>query len=1122
MSSTPHSKFQLSDRKKAILDALLSIEGMAPSEDRIPRRQESGPAPLSFSQQRLWFFDQFEPASFTYNLLTAVSLCGDLKIDALQEAFGEVVRRHEALRTTFDVRDGQPVQIINEQHSIRLCQIDIAHLSHAEQQDRIRELLREQILQPFDLKKGPLLRITLIRLAANDYVLAMAMHHIVSDGWSMNVLVREITAAYQAYSSGHTPDPPPLPLQYADFAVWQRNWLQGDVLAQQLEYWKQQLGNSPTVLELPANRPRPAVQTYNGADFTFAFSPSLSQSLKALCRREGVTLFMVLLAGFKVLIHRYTGQQEIIVGSPIANRQRKELEGLIGFFINTLAVRTVVSGELSFRQFLGQVREAALGAYAHQDLPFEYLVEQFQPERNLSHNPLVQVIFSFEAAYPRPVETPGLAVTILDKENRAAKFDLSLYASDRGPEVFGTFEYNVDLFNRETVERMAGHLLTILSAVVGDPAQRISELPLLTRRERYQMLTAWNATEAPYPEQRCAHHLFEAQVQQTPDAPAIVFEDQELSYRQLNARANQVARYLASLGARPGELVGIFMERSLEMVVAVLGIVKSGAACLPLDPTYPKERLAFMLEDSGATIAVSQQCLAPSFPSSAVQLVCLDSELQTIAKENENNLQTAVTRENWLYVIYTSGSTGQPKGVLVPHRVLVNLVAWHQGSSQQSKHTLQFASLNFDVSFQEIFSTFTAGGTLVVTPQSIRVDIPALGSYVKKHRVERFHLPGTVMQKLAEEFSGHPETLASVRELMVGGEQLQISRPMIELLSQLPNCVLYNHYGPTETHIVTSFLLSGDPELWPALPPLGKPVINTELYILDGYLQPVPVGVPGELYLSGICLAHGYLKRPDLTAERFVPNPFNNKPGSRMYKTGDVARYLADGNLEFVGRNDFQVKLRGMRIELGEIEVELKKHPAVREAAVILAKDGQESRLVAYLVFQLDQAVGSKQMRDFLHTRLPEHMLPSTFVGLEAFPLTPSGKIDRKALPAPGTDPGLNEGYVAPRTDLEEVLAGIFSEVLQVERVGVLDDFFALGGHSLLATQISSRVRESLRTELSVRKIFEEPTIDGLSRVMLANEGETGRIERNAKLLLEIAKAPEEEDSFSESALNGN
>jgi len=826
---------------------------------------------------------------------------------------------------------------------------------------------------------------------------------------------------------------------------------------------------------------------------------------------------MTLLAAFQTLLYRYTGRPEIVVGSPVANRQRKELEGLIGFFINTLPLRTIVSGDLSFRGYLERVKEAALGAYAHQDIPFEYLVEQIQPGRNLSHSPLVQVVFSFEAAPERAAEIPGLTVEILNRENKAAKFDLTLFATDHGSEVIATFEYNVDLFNRATIERMTGHLLTLVSAIVGDPGQRLADLPLLTRHERYQMLTEWNSTGAPYPEQLCAHHLFEAQVLRTPEARALAFENEELTYSELNARANQVAHYLRSMGARPGEFVGIFMERSAETIVAVLGVLKSGAACLPLDPAYPKERLAFMLEDSGPVIALCQQRLALRLPPGRAQVVCLDSELERIAQQPESNPKTVVTAENWVYVIYTSGSTGRPKGVLLPHRALVNLVAWHQSSVRQSGSTLQFASLNFDVSFQEIFSTLAAGGTLVVAPESVRLDASALGRYVEQNRIERVHLPVVVLQKLTEEFCGNPRTLSSVREFMVGGEQLQISRPMVELFSQLENCLLYNHYGPSETHVMTSFLLPGKSDQWPALPPLGRPIANTEVYALDPCGQPVPVGVTGELHIGGTCLAHGYWKQPGLTAERFIPDPFSDKAGSRMYKTGDLVRYLADGNLEFLGRNDFQVKIRGMRVELGEIEVELKRHPAVLEAAVILAKneDDQGRWLVAYLVFRQEQAVSARQMREFLRERLPEHMLPSVFVPLNAFPLTPSGKIDRRALPAPEQKTDSNEGWVAPRTDLEEVLAGIFSEVLQVERVGIFDDFFELGGHSLLATRISSRVRESLHMELPVRRIFEEPTIGGLARIMLEDENERGRIERNAKLLVQLSKAPEDETPVS-------
>lgn len=1112
MSSTTHNKFQLSPRKKAILDALLDKEGMASTEDKIPRRRESGPAPLSFSQQRLWFFDQFEPASFVYNVLTPVSLRGNLDVSALQEAFNHLVRRHEALRTTFELREGQPVQIIGQQQSIPIRRIDLSHQARPEQQEQFHAVFNDETCRPFDLKKGPLLRITLVRMAAEEHALLLAMHHIVTDGWSMNVLVREAVALYAMYSAGLAPGLSPLPIQYADFAVWQRSWLQGEVLEQQLAYWKQHLGAKPAVLELPTDFPRPAVQTYRGASFIFPFSPALSQSLKTFCRAQQATMFMVLLAAFNVLFHRYTGQQEIIVGSPIANRNRKELEGLIGFFANTLPMRTNVSGELSFREVLARLKEAALGAYAHQDLPFEYLVEQFHPERSLSHSPLVQVMFNFEPTIPQMAEMPGLSASLMDYDNKSAKFDLTLFARDHGTEIFGTLEHNVDLFTSETIERMAGHLLTLLSGIVANPDQPISGLPLLTRHERYQMLEEWNATEAACP-QLCAHQIFEAQVHHAPNRTALIFENQELTYAQLNARANQLAHYLSSLGARPGKFVGIFMERSVEMIVAVLGVLKSGAACIPLDSVYPKERLTFMLEDSGAPVVVAQQAQAATLPVSGARLVCLDSEWQAISKEPENAPQVAVTPEDWMYVIYTSGSTGRPKGVVVPHRVLVNLVAWHQSSLRQSQRTLQFASLNFDVSFQEIFSTFISGGVLVVPPEPLRLDLQALGQYIQQHPVERFHLPPVVLQKLAEEFTSHPEKFSAMREFVAGGEQLQITPAMVKFFRQLKDCRLYNHYGPSETHVMTSFPLPEQVDNWPALPPLGRPISNTELYLLDNYLQPVPIGVPGELYISGTCVVHGYLKRPALTAERFLPNPFSNKPGSRMYKTGDLVRYRPDGNVEFLGRNDFQVKIRGMRVELGEIEVELKRHPGVRDVAVVMHKDAQESRLIAYVVFHAGQTVSSKELRDFLHERLPDHMVPAVFVSLEAFPLTPSGKIDRRALPEPGR-PESTRGYVAPRTELEEVLAIIFSEVLQVERIGIFDDFFELGGHSLLATQISSRIREALHVELPVRRIFESPAIDGLARAMLESENDPGRLVRNAKLLLELALASDDDDSL--------
>src|SRR2546421_152569 len=773
MSSTSKGAFELSAKRRALLEALLSEEGIkTPRAERIPRREEGGPAPLSFAQRRLWFFDQFEPGNPAYNLVSTVSLRGKLDAVALERAFSEVTRRHEALRTTFDFRGGEPVQVVAPPQPLHSHVVDIRHLPGAERDAVVRNLIHEQTQASFDLRRGPLLRITLVRLSDDEHILLLAMHHIVSDAWSMGVFVGEVVVLYEAYTGGREASLPALPIQYADFAAWQREWLRGDVLEEQLAYWRRQLGGSLPVLELPADRPRPALQTYNGASISFPLSPALSQSLKALCKAEGVTLFMTLLAAFKVLLCHYTGQEDVIVGSPIANRHRQELEGLIGFFVNTLAMRTDLSGNPTFKELLGRVRETALGAYANQDLPFEYLVEQLQPDRNLSHSPLVQVVFVLQNTPERKAELPGLSLTPLKYGVETAKFDLTLYFEELGPELQGTFEYNTDLFDEDTISRMAGHLRTLLEGVVADPSERISELPLLTEAKRRRLLIDWNDTRADYPQDSCAHHLFEAQVERTPDALAVAFEDERLSYRELDARANKLAQHLRGLGVGSNDAVGVLMERSLEMIVGLLGALKAGAACLPLDPSYPDERLAFMLKDAGGPVVLSQRRLAANLPETGARVICLDTDWAEIARRGDENPRTSVTPENWVYVIYTSGSTGQPKGVCMPHRALVNLVQWHLATPARSARTLQFASLNFDVSFQEIFSTLAAGASLLLVRDSVRVDIPALGRFIERNRVERFHLPVVVLQKLAEEFCDRPQALLSLREMMVGGEQL--------------------------------------------------------------------------------------------------------------------------------------------------------------------------------------------------------------------------------------------------------------------------------------------------------------------------------------------------------------
>jgi len=1103
MSSISRDTFVISPKKRALIEAMLRKEGVvSAAADQIPCRGDRGPAPLSFAQQRLWFFDQFEPGSPVYNLTAPIAFEGDLDIAALEKAFNVIVQRHEALRTTFDFRDGQPVQIIAATQTIGMRLIDLSHLNHEEQQAKTEDILREESTRPFDLKQGPLLRTKLLRVDVKKHILLFAVHHIVSDAWSTGLLIHELGELYSAFVAGRSPNLPELPIQYSDFAVWQRQWLQGAVLNEQLTYWKKQLGNNLPVLELPADRPRPPLQTFQGSTILFSLPPALSKSLKALSQSERATLFMTLLTAFKVLLHRYTGLEDITVGTPIANRQRHDLENLIGFFTNTLAIRTDLSGIPAFRDLLRLVRETLLDAYAHQDLPFEYLVEELHPERTLSHSPLVQVLFVMKHTEP-DLELPGLLVTPLQNDFGTAKFDLTCYMDDRGEHIGGAIEYNVDLFNRQTIERLAGHFQELLTSSVSNPAEHISDLQLLTAVEKQQLLSQWNQTQATYPGV-CAHQLFEEQAARTPDGAAVMFGESRLTYRELDASANKLAEYLRFLGAGRGAIVGIFMERSPQMIVAVIGILKAGAACLPLNPSYPSGRLAFMLEDSGASAVISEQQLAARLPETKVPTISVDDELQARITSADKAMPTDVGPEDAAYVIYTSGSTGEPKGVVMPHRALVNLAHWHRATGSQSGRVLQFASLTFDVSFQEIFSTLAAGGTLVLLPDATRIDIAELGRFIQQNQIERFHLPVVVLQKLAEQFCENPTPLNCVRQFMVGGEQLQITPPIVRLFEQLSESTLYNHYGPSETHVMTSFSLRHPAFAWPALPPLGRPLANTQVYVLDGHLQPVPVGVSGELYVGGDCVAHGYLKRPGLTAERFIPDPFGGRPGARFYKTGDLVRYRPDGNLEFLGRNDFQVKIRGMRIELGEIEIGLRTHPLVREAVVtVRTEERNEKTLAAYIVPQSDP-VAAKDLREFLKERLPEHMVPAYFVMLQEFPLTSSGKINRLALPAPGDDAAAVLDYVAPETAVEKVLAGIFSEVLGVARIGAIDNFFDLGGHSLMATQVASRIREAFRADLPVRSIFEEPTIRGLARSLLENQNDRRRIERTAELFLEL------------------
>ncbi|MEH1884258.1 amino acid adenylation domain-containing protein [Nostoc sp.] len=1054
-------------------------------------RAENAELPLSYAQQRLWFLDQFEPNSAFYNIPFALHIVGTLNVAALEQSLQEIIHRHEALHTNFITVDGKPSQIIQKQTNWTVCVVELQHLPSSEQEIATQQLAKQKAIQPFDLADEPLVRATLVVLSETEHVLLLCIHHIVSDGWSMGVFVQELEALYNAYSQDQpslrdaTRTPlASLPIQYADFAIWQRNWLQGDILQSQLSYWQQQLANAPALLSVPTDRPRPAVQTDNGAYQEFALSQKLTGELAQLSQQQGVTLFMTLLAAFDTLLYRYTGTEDILVGSPIANRDRSEIEGLIGFFVNTLVMRSNLAGNPSFSELLTRVREMAMEAYSHQHLPFEMLVEALQPERDLSHTPLFQVMFALQNAPMSQVKMTGLTVSPFSIKGANARFDLTLIMQNTATGLVGVWEYNTDLFDASTIERMTGHFVTLLAGIIANPEQQISQLPLLTQSEQQKLLVEWNDTQTEYPCDRCIHDLFEEQVDLTPHAVAVEFENQQLTYYELNCRANQLAQYLRSFGIKPDILVGLCVERSLEMIVGLLGILKAGGAYVPIDPEYPTERLSFILEDAQISVLLTQQSLLDRLPQHQARLVCLDTDAELISQCSQDNIISGVQANNLAYIIYTSGSTGQPKGIAMNQLALGNLILWHRENLKISRgaKTLQFASISFDVSFQEIFTTWCSGGTLFLIGEELRRDASALLGFLQQKAIERMFLPFVGLQQLAEVAVSSELVNSHLREIITAGEQLQITPAISQWLSKLSDCSLHNHYGPSESHLATSFTLADSVETWPLLPPIGQPIANTQLYILDKDLQLVPIGVPGELHIGGVSLARGYINRPELTQQKFISNPFDETGGSKLYKTGDLARYLPDGNIESLGRIDNQVKIRGFRIELGEIEAVLSQLDV--QAACVIAREDipGNKRLVAYIVPQKYRTLTVSVLRRFLKEKLPEYMVPSAIVILEALPLTPNGKLDRRALPIPDLHSQLLDKYVAPRNPIEEILSLIWAQVLKVEQVGIHDNFFELGGHSLLATQLVSRVRTSLKVELPLRSLFAAPTVADLSQ----------------------------------------
>ncbi|MHC5819627.1 MAG: non-ribosomal peptide synthetase, partial [Nostoc sp.] len=1014
-----------------------------------------------------------------YNIPAAVRLQGQLNLGALQQSFNEILRRHETLRTNFQTTEGQPVAIISSVTPLLLSVVDITELLSSQQQAQVRQMANFEAQQPFGLESDLMLRVKLLRLGEQEHIVLLTMHHIASDGWSMGILVRELATLYQAFCTEQpslrhaTLTPlPELPIQYADFAAWQRQWLQGEVLEAQLAYWQKQLGSSLSLLQLPTDRPRPKIQTFRGATKSFSLSTNLTESLKALSRNEDVTLFMTLLAAFKTLLHRYTGQDDILVGSPIANRNRNEIERLIGFFVNTLVLRTNLSDNPSFRKLLGRMRECTLSAYAHQDLPFEYLIEDLRTERNLSYNPLFQVMFILQNASTEELKLPGLTLSSLKIETKTAKFDLSLSMEDTESGLTGVFEYNTDLFDTATISRMVEHFCTLLSGIVVNPDRCLCDLPLLTKPERRQLLVDWNYTQAEYPQEQSIHQLFEAQVERSPDSIAVVFEDQHLTYCELNARANQLAHYLRSLGVGPEVLVGISVERSLSMVIGLLGILKAGGTYVPLDPTYPQERLTFILEDAQVPVLLTQGRLVEAMPQHKAKVVCLDTDWQTIAQESKQNSVSEVTANNLAYVIYTSGSTGRPKGVMIKHQSTVAMLDWAKKTfaGEALIGVLASTSICFDLSVFEIFVPLGCGGKVILVENALHLRTLRAAKNVT--------LINTVPSLIAEllRADGIPP---SVHTINIAGEPLQ--NKLVQQLYQSENIQqVFNLYGPSEDTTYSTFTwIQKDAS---NIPPIGRPINNTQVYLLDQDVQPVPIGVLGELHIGGDGLARGYLNRPELTAEKFIPNPFTDNSAARLYKTGDLARYLPNGEIEYIGRIDHQVKVRGFRIELGEIEAHLSQHLAILNTVVVVHSEADSQIIVAYVVPQKEQTLTVTELRDFLESKLPNYMIPAAFIMLEALPLTPNGKVDRKALPAPDDSrPELEAVYQAPQTEVEKAIAKIWQEVLHVEDVGIDDNFFGLGGHSLLLVQVHSKLQNIFQRDFPLVEMFQYPTISRLA-----------------------------------------
>ncbi len=1116
-----HTVGLIKNNKEALLEYLskTELEGDAKTIAILPCLNTE--EVLSFSQQRLWLLDQIEKGSTQYNIPVALKLTGSLDVEALNKALTTIVERHESLRTIFLDTGQGPLQVIQQATKFDLPIVNIGDRLDGEKTQQIDIVIAEEAKKGFDLSQDLMLRAQLLKLSDNEHVLLVTMHHIASDGWSVGILIKELSQLYLAYAEGNENPLPALTIQYADYAHWQREWLQGDVLDKHLDYWQSQLSNLPVVHSLPLDMVRPQRQTFAGALVSAQLSKTSLDSLNSLCLQYGATLFMGLHAAYSVLLARYSGESDIVMGSPIANREQAEVADLIGFFINTLVLRSDVSGAPSFIDMLQQSKQTALGGYSHQQVPFEQLVELLQPERSLSHSPLFQIMLVLQNNEKSTLELPGLTLSPLAQTQVQAKFDLMLNAVELEGGLALEWEFNTDLFERSTIEGMAGHFVSLLENMLARPTKNVHAIEFLNERERHQSLLEWNNTQADYPQERCVHELFEEQVNTNPDAIALVFEEQKLSYRELNNHANQLAHYLVTeKNVRPDMLVGICLERSFEMVIAILGITKAGAAYVPLDPDYPEARLAYMLDDASLDTVVTSHDVFERTAITSAQALCLsEPEVQRrISTQSVDNLKPnslGLKAHHLAYVIYTSGSTGHPKGVMVGHNAIVNRIHWmhkQYGASPQDIF-LQKTPFSFDVSVWEFFWPLMAGAQLVIAKSQGHTDPVYLNALIQEKGVTKLHF---VPSMLSAMLSGSSlSECPSLQQVFCSGEALAINHAR-DFYAALPNSELHNLYGPTEAAVDVSYWACPAQESPHASVPIGRPINNVQLHVLDKQLQLLPQGVVGELHIGGVGLARGYLNRTELTAEKFIQSPFSDDAADRLYKTGDLVRWLADGNLEYVGRIDDQVKIRGFRIELGEIENTLLTHESIVETAVVAREETGDKRIVAYVVIKTDVSedeVKIDTLRQHLSKSLPEYMLPWSFVVLDALPLTANGKLDRKALPAPDMSQQQNV-YVAPITETEKILCKIWQDILNLNQVGVTDNFFRLGGHSLLLIQLLARLQETGRHS-DVRSLFSAASLGDLAAELDAKKENTASIFKAPENLI-----PESSDAITPEMLS--